>query len=295
MTEAATAVDPLYVEARRALLDALAELALHGAAVIVAGAQAVYLRTGAAEIAVAPYTSDGDLTLDPALLGDAPLLAAAMQAAGFDLSRGSDGHVEPGVWVTRARVGGVEAIIPVDLIVPEGAAPEGGRRAARLEPHGRRAARRAVGLEAALIDRSPMTVSSLDPADDRSIRAEVAGSAALLVAKAHKLHDRVDSGRVDRLDDKDAADVVRLMQTTSPSEIGTTFKRLFEDPVAGPPSRAALVYLRDLFGRRGAVGTEMAARALRGGIPERRVEAICTSYVSGLTAKAPSAGPGSPS
>lgn len=50
----APVVDPIYIEARRVLLDALTALAPQGAAVIVAGAQAVYLRTGDADIAVAP-------------------------------------------------------------------------------------------------------------------------------------------------------------------------------------------------------------------------------------------------
>jgi len=54
-------VDPRYVEARRVLLNALAALAPHGPAFVVAGAQAVYLRTGDADIAVAQYTTDGDL------------------------------------------------------------------------------------------------------------------------------------------------------------------------------------------------------------------------------------------
>jgi len=47
--------DPGYVEARRVLLNALTALAPHGSAIIVAGAQAVYLRTGDADLAVAPY------------------------------------------------------------------------------------------------------------------------------------------------------------------------------------------------------------------------------------------------
>ena len=120
------------------------------------------------------------------------------------------------------RVGrGNARSVPVDLIVPEGAAAGGGRRGARLGPHGKRAARRAVGLEAALVDHSTITISALDPADARSVEAEVAGPAALLVAKAHKFTTGA-SGRTDRLDDKDAADVVRLMQTTRPQEVGAT-------------------------------------------------------------------------
>ena len=87
-------IDPRYVAARRVLLDALEALAPHGAAVIVAGAQAVYLNTGALDIGVAPYTTDGDLAVDPALLGSEPELAAVMKAADFrpDLR-------EPGIWL----------------------------------------------------------------------------------------------------------------------------------------------------------------------------------------------------
>jgi hypothetical protein len=273
-------LDPRYVEARRVLLDALEALAPHGKAFVVAGAQAVYLRTGDADIAIAPYTTDGDLALDPSLLGENPELEAAMDGAGFHLSR-VDGHVEPGVWVAEATANGEEFLVPVDLIVPEGAATGGGRRGARLGVHGKRAARRALGLEAALVDHSPMTLRALDPADDRAIEVEVAGAAALLVAKAHKLHDRVAENRVARVDDKDAADVFRVMQTTA-GDVGATFRTLCDHSIAGDPSRDALAYLDELFGRRGRPGIEMAARALRLGMPEERIEAIATAYTGRL-------------
>lgn len=279
--EPAGEVDPRYVEARRILLDALTALAPHGAAVIVAGAQAVYLQTGESDMAVAPYTTDADLALDPTLLGDAPELEAAMSGAGFRLSE-IGGNVEPGIWVASGRVEGAEMLIPVDLIVPEAAASGGGRRGARLGTHGRRAARRALGLEAALVDHTTMTVAALDPADGRSIEAEVAGPAALFVAKAHKIHERVESGRADRIDDKDAGDVVRLMQTTTPAEVGAMFATLHGHPVAGRPSSDALRYIEALFGRRGRPGIDMAARALRVGMPEERVEALCTAYTAQL-------------
>jgi hypothetical protein len=129
-----------------------------------------------------------------------------------------------------------------------------------------------------------MTVSALDPADARSVTIDVAGVPALLVAKAHKLHDRVVSGRRDRLDDKDAGDVVRMMQVTSPTSFGDTFVSLAEHLVAGPPTVAALRYLDQMFGRRGRPGIQMAARALQVGIPEERVEAICVAYVADLRA-----------
>lgn len=277
-----TKLDPRYVEARRVLLNALEALAGHDKAIVVAGAQAIYLRTGAGDIAVAPYTTDGDLVVDPTSLSAEPEIEAAMTEAGFHLAIADSGHVEPGIWVTESEVQGEPLLIPVDLIVPEGNAPPGGRRGARLGPHGNKAARRARGLEAALVDKSPMTVSALDPNDRRSITVDVAGDAALLVAKAHKLHDRVASGKPDRLDDKDAADVVRIMQTTAPAAVGATIKRLLEHPIAGQPTAEAVQYLGELFGRRGAPGIQMAARALRVGIPEDRVEAICVAYMRAL-------------
>jgi len=132
-------VDALYVEARRVLLDALTALQPHGVGVILAGAQAIYLRTGDADIAVAPYTTDGDLALDPSKLADSPTLEAAMRAAHFHLS------AEPGIWLARAQIGDIEQFIPVDLIVPEGVATGAGRRDARMHGHGERVARRALG------------------------------------------------------------------------------------------------------------------------------------------------------
>ncbi|HAF10766.1 MAG TPA: hypothetical protein DCK98_11895 [Chloroflexi bacterium] len=285
MTDTPFDADPLYVAARRVLLDALTALSPHGRAVIVAGAQAIYLRTDTADLSVAPYTTDADLALDPSLLGDNPELETAMTGAGFHLSAQDGGNVDPGVWVAQANVEGTNRLIPVDLIVPEGVAPAGGRRAARLGAHGNRAARRAVGLEAALVDHGPMTITALDPGDERSIEAEVAGSAGLIIAKLHKIHDRVESGRTDRVDDKDAADVVRIMQTTRAVDVGATIAALCHDDVAGAVSMVAVEYLDALFGRRGRPGIEMAARALRLAMPEDRVEVVSTAYVSAVLAE----------
>lgn len=281
-------VDPRYVAARRVLLDALTALASQADAVIVAGAQAIYLRTGGGDVAlaVAPYTIDSDLVLDPSHLGDDPMLEAAMSDAGFELLPQEGGHVEPGIWIATTTVDGADFTVPVDLIVPEGVATGGGRRGARLGIHGNRAARRAIGLEAALVDHSPMTITALEPGDDRSIVTNVAGVAALFVAKLHKLHDRVESGRDDRLDDKDAADVIRLMQSTSAREVGATLAVLCSDDVAGAVSTTALAYVDELFGRRSRAGIQMAARALRLGMPEDRVEALSVAYAAALLAAA---------
>lgn len=208
MNDKPSSIDPRYVAARRILLDALTALAPQAQAVIVAGAQAIYLRTGGGDvaIAVAPFTTDGDLALDPGQLEDDPELEAVMTDAGFELLPQEGGHVQPGIWITRTTVDGTEFTVPIDLIVPEGVAAGGGKRGARLGIHGKRAARRAVGLEAALVDHTRMTISALEPTDNRSVATNVAGVAALFVAKLHKLHDRVAGESEHRRDDKDAGD-----------------------------------------------------------------------------------------
>jgi len=139
-----------------------------------------------------------------------------------------------------------------------------------------------VGLEATLIDNGPMQIAPLEPGDARLVTASVAGPAALLVSKAHKIHDRTQRARPDRIVDKDAADVLRLMQTTAPATVGATLAGLAVRPMAGDVTTAAIGYLEALFGRRGRPGIEMASRAMRLAIPAARVEAICTAYTSEL-------------
>lgn len=293
MNGAPSPIDARYVAARRVLLDALTALAPQGHAVIVAGAQAIYLRTGGGDpsIAVAPFTTDGDLALDPSALQDEPGLETVMTGAGFELLRQEGGHVEPGIWIAKTTVEGTEFTVPVDLIVPEGVAAGRGKRGARLGVHGKRAARRAVGLEAALVDHDRMTITALESGDDRSVVIEVAGVAALFVAKLHKLHDRIAAGPEHRREDKDAADVIRLMQATSADEVGATLADLCRHESAGPVSRSAVAYVEELFGRRGRTGIRMAARALRLGMPEERVEALSVAYTEALLEAVSSAPP----
>lgn len=175
-------------------------------------------------------------------------------------------------------------LIPVDLIVPAGVAPAGGTRGARLGPHGKRAARKAAGLEAVLVDHDVMRIEALEAGDHRSARVRVAGVAALLVAKTHKLNDRIESARADRLDDKDASDLVRLMQRSRPEDIAGDLIELRAHASAGPPTEFAIQRFNALFGNRAGSGIEMAARALREAMPEERVRAICLAYADSLRA-----------
>jgi len=175
-------IEAPYLAARRVLLDALEALQPQLGALVLAGAQAVYLRTDADALPVAPFTTDGDLAVDPRLLGPIPALEGLMESAGFRLD-GPVGAEEPGIWKKQVTVEGVAHDVPIDLIVPAAHSP-GGRRAARLEGHQRRSARKSSGLEAAPIDNDVMVIEALEPEDPRSVRVRVAGTAALLVAKA---------------------------------------------------------------------------------------------------------------
>ncbi len=56
-----------YVEARRVLLDALVALQPHIGAIVLVGAQAVYLRTAGRLPTYQPFTTDSDLVVDPNL------------------------------------------------------------------------------------------------------------------------------------------------------------------------------------------------------------------------------------
>ncbi len=274
---------PEYIAARRVLLDALEALEPHDAALILAGAQAVYLRTGPGSLPIAEFTTDGDLAIDPDLLSEAPPLGELMQGAGFELIE-LQGATEPGIWQKEVEVDGRQLVVPIDLIVPIGVAPAGGSRGARLAGHGKRAARKTGGLEAALVDNELIAIEALEPEDQRRARLRVAGVAALLVAKTHKIVDRVKTGREDRLADKDGADVVRLMVASSPVAVASTVKDLMGESAAATATEFAMEHLEELFGRRAGAGIELASRALREAMPAERVRAISLAYTGELYA-----------
>jgi hypothetical protein len=63
-------LDDQHIRARTALLDAADALAPHLDSIVLVGAQAIYLHTGAAALVVAEFTSDADFSVEPALLSD---------------------------------------------------------------------------------------------------------------------------------------------------------------------------------------------------------------------------------
>ena len=189
-------------------------------AAILIGAHAVYLRVGEGDLATTPHTTDADLALNPALLGAHPVLSEALAAAGFWPKTGASGPVV-GSWVAEQQVAGRAVHIDLDLLVPE-AVSGAGTRAARLGPQGDRLARKAFGLELALFDNDLMDVVALD-ADPRSYAVRVAGVAALLISKVHKVAERLDDARRSDYIAKDALDILRLLRG---SDIGSLARAL---------------------------------------------------------------------
>jgi len=180
--------DPQYVVARSVLLDALEALGEQLGAIVVVGAQAIYLHSGAIDLAVPEFTADADLTIDPALLRETPEIESALRAARFE--RGN----RVGSWIAYRDIAGVRAKVEVDLMVPEAVAGRR-RRAAQLPGHAKHVARKARGLEAALVDKAITTIGALDPDDGRFVAVSVAGPAALLISKLHKIAERVSEQR----------------------------------------------------------------------------------------------------
>ena len=119
-----------------------------------------------------------------------------------------------GAWCVTRDVGNVSTRVEVDLMVPE-AVGGAGTRAARLTGHAKHVARKARGLEAALVDKKTQNINALDPADGRSFAVAVAGPAALMISKLHKLQERLAEREQRRVDAKDALDILRLLRAVS--------------------------------------------------------------------------------
>jgi len=259
----------ILIKTRAALLDALDALQAHRDSLVVIGAQAVYLRTSSGSVALAETTKDSDLVVDPRELNDDPLLETALTDAGFAYDLQAN---QPGAWLSPTG-------IPVDLMIPEQVAGGPGRRGGRIPPHSKQATRRARGLEAAVVDNSLMDIKSLDPTDQRNYNARVAGPAALLVAKAHKIGERLET-KPSRLDDKDAHDAYRIFVDVSTEELAAAFAMLREHEVSATATSEAVDYLRNLFAAGPDAPGSMRAGRAEEGIGEPATVALQTSILA---------------
>lgn len=266
--------------ARRALIDALDAVGEQRDALVLVGAQAIYLHTGEGDLAVAPYTLDADLALVPAQLRACPDVTECLKAAGFRRTE----HI--GIWTKTVEVQGRIGDVTVDLLVPALLGGPG-RRAARLEGHGARLARKARGLEAAVVDRTTLSVGAFEPGDPRCFEIAVAGPAALLVAKLHKLAER---GEGERISDKDALDVLRLLRKVATEQLAERLTALCTDSMASEVTETAIDYLRTLFGNHRARGSQMAARAAAPLEDPETIAASCAALTQDLLAALEAAG-----
>ncbi len=235
------------------MLDVLEALEGHRDSLIIVGAHAIYLQVPSTQTAVAPFTRDSDMVINPEKLLDEPLIDELLARTGFTLR---DPNL-PGSWVR----GGDE----LDLMVPHGVS-KGGRRSARISPHAKHVARKTKGLEGTLVDNKVMELQSLEPElDNRRISVRVAGPAALLVSKLYKLHERLASGRPDRQHDKDAHDVYRILLQISQEELAERYGKLLNSEASTEVASTALSYLQEQFADDvGAPGSTMAGRTEEG-------------------------------
>ena len=269
-------VDPeeFTVVTRRVLLDALEALAEHRKAIVLVGGQAVHIRTARTPLVSSAYTSDADLSLDPAQVLDQPLLQEAMKAAGFEMLG------QPGAWTRQESIHGALHRVAVDLMVPDKLTSNPGsqKRGVPIDPHFTNAARRTPGLEAAMFDFDELLVPSLEPhADQREIVVQVAGPAALLIAKAFKIRDRLADPRPGREADKDAADVVRIM--TVAGDVRSTFDELAKNTQISEVVEEARELLVEQFGFTRAPGVTMAVNALAGDMAADRIRILIPTLV----------------
>ena len=234
-----------YVIARRVLLDCLDLLAAQSGALVLVGAQAIYLQTPVLDVGLPASTTDGDIAIDPDLLFENPDLAEVLESAGFRP------HTSPGTWFSPEGV-------PIDLLVPSGALPASSRRTAPLEGQGGRTARRTSGLELALHDNTKMELGALDPSDTRLAIVKVASPAALVVAKIIKLAERMSGPKSDRILAKDASDVLRMLRYNDTAASGATLGRFAADGIGSGTIESAVEFLRSQLALRRSPLTELA-------------------------------------
>lgn len=271
------AADPLFILARRVLLDALEALGPQREALILVGAQAVYLHTGPAGLAVPEFTTDADLAINPELLTADPRLAETLEKAGFrtDMDK-------VGTWVTTRPYRDGEVDVMLDLMVPD-AVGGPGRRGARLGVHGNHAARKAKGLEAALSDNRKMRIVSMESSDERGYEVAVAGPGALLIAKLHKISER--QGEPGRLQDKDALDVLRLLRAKPTNDLAAAFENALAEKISAAVTQEALSQLQNLFAGPASPGSLMAARAAAPLESPETTAASCAALAGDLLSK----------
>ena len=101
---------------------------------------------------------------------------------------------------------------------------------------------------------------------DRSCILKVAGPAALLVSKVHKIGERPEDPAVRRRDRlaKDAFGIYRLLRAIDTADMASEFNLLGSHQVSGGVTSEALSMFQRLFSTASGIGTELVVRAVLG-------------------------------
>lgn len=231
------------VRSRRLLIATLEAFTDQRESFTVIGAHAVIERTTAVEREFgAASTRDADLAVIPQLLSDSPTIASVMDAIGLELAHAD----RPGIWGLKSESGlDMRQRLTIDIIAPEALAGKG-TRSATVGPHGRRSVTRALGIELSTLDRSILPIRAFDDTQS-DIHAYVAGVPALIAAKAHKIHDRLNPSipgrRADRWRPKDAVDLYRLIKVSAPENVAAVFSAFTDDDQVSAVARNSVQFL----------------------------------------------------
>jgi hypothetical protein len=279
-------------QSRRLLIDTIRAFSAFADGLTVIGAHAVHVWVKDALGAIPMQaTRDADVAVNPVFVTPDPKFLEVMEGIGVEPALPD----RPGIYGYTAEK---ELPLPerttIDLIVPEAYAGPG-RRAARIAGQ-ERAASRATGLELTVWDRHLRTLAAIDdPAD--TVDAWVAGPAALLVAKAHKVHERLAqlASRPDRLRPKDSGDIALLMIVSQPGTVAEVMaSQSAEHPEIAAVVSDAAKWLVEMYSDPSGVLRRHAADALAGRFDEAQVgEAIETWLARFRDAAAEVAVPGS--
>ncbi|MDR0435357.1 MAG: hypothetical protein LBH11_01095 [Propionibacteriaceae bacterium] len=202
------------IASRRLLIAALHALAEFSDALTVVGAHATHLRIQQVVPTLGMQdTRDADTAVTPELVAPNPKFFDELAAIGVVPALAD----RPGIYglISEAHLA-YEDRVTIDLIAPDAYAGAG-RRSARI-PGQDKSVTRSRGMELAVWDRDLMSIATFDE-PQQIVEAWVAGPAALLIAKAHKVHDRwleEQQGKKDRLRMKDSGDIALLMLTHDP-------------------------------------------------------------------------------
>ena len=144
------------------------------------------------------------------------------------------------------------------------------------------AASRAIGLELAVWDRHRRTLAAIDNPTE-TVDAWIAGPAALLVAKAHKVHERIAqiTTRPDRLRPKDSGDVALLMMVTDPEDVAEAMVSLSaqHSEIAQVVAKAA-AWLVEMYADQVSILRRHASDALADRFDEPQVVAAMDAWLT---------------